>query len=73
MPGSEDKPPPSAAALTWMERAVWILIFLGLLAFTLGLFLVRGQSELLGYFLIGKGGIAVAAGVVLIWFRSRWP
>jgi hypothetical protein len=71
-----DKPPPSGRALVWMERAVWLLILLGLLAITLGIFLVRGEGSdgvVLGYFLIGKGAIAVVAGVVLIWFRSRWP
>jgi hypothetical protein len=76
MAGSEDKPPPSARALAWMERAVWILIFLGLLAVSLGIFLVRGpgsDGHLLGIFLIGKGAIAVVAGIAMIWFRSRWP
>jgi len=71
-----DKPPLSAKALVWMERVVWLLILLGLLAVTLGIFLVRGgqpNGPLLGYFLIGKGGIAVVAGIALIWVRSRWP
>ena len=80
MAGSDDskidKPPPSGKALRWMERAIWLLILLGLLAVTLGIFLVRGHGAngpLLGYFLIGKGAIAVVAGVALILFRSRWP
>jgi len=74
--GGSNKRRPSAKALVWMERAVWLLILPGLLAVTLGIFLVRGDGAdglLLGYFLIGKGAIAVAAGVALIWFRSRWP
>ena len=73
---SSDKRSPSRKALVWIERAVWLLILLGLLAVTLGIFLVRGDDSdgvMLGYFLIGKGTIAVVAGIVLIWFRSRWP
>jgi len=65
---------PGSKTLIWIERLVWILIYGGGLAASLGLFILRGgSSELLGWFLIAKGGIAMAAGVVLIWVRSRWP
>ena len=59
--------------LVWIERLVWILIYGGGLAASLGLFILRGGDPLLGWFLIGKGGIAAVAGVVLIFLRSRWP
>ncbi|QPF74988.1 hypothetical protein G8A07_20085 [Roseateles sp. DAIF2] len=61
----------SSNTRVWIERLVWILIYGGLLAASLGLFILRGGDELLGWFLIGKGGIAAAAGTVLIWVRSR--
>lgn len=74
MPGTE-KPvePRSARALVWIERLVWILIYGGALVAVLGLFILRGGHELLGWLLMVKGGLAVAAGVVLIFLRSRWP
>jgi hypothetical protein len=72
MLGSEPSPP-SGKTLIWIERLVWILIYGGLLAASLGAFIVRGGDELLGWFLIAKGGIAAAAGVVLIFVRARWP
>ena len=67
--------PPSPKALAWIERLVWILIYGGLLAVSLGLFLrMQGDDgDVLGTVLVVKGGIAAAAGVVLIWLRSRWP
>ncbi len=81
-PGSAGR---SARALLWMERLVWILVYGGLLVFVLGLAVLqfgprslggKGEgmtdAEVLGYFLLGKGAIAVAAGVVVIWLRSRW-
>lgn len=72
MAGSEPK---SAKALAWIERLVWIFIYGGLLAVSLGLFLRLGSADghLLGSVLMVKGGVAVLAGVVLIWLRSRWP
>lgn len=76
MSGSEDgaRTPLSARALAWIERLVWILIYGGLLAVSLGLFLRLGGADghLLGTVLLVKGGIAAAAGVVLIWVRSRF-
>jgi hypothetical protein len=66
--------PLSAKTLVWIERFVWILIYGGLLAVSLGLFLRLGAADghVLGYVLMVKGGIAAAAGVVLIWVRSRF-
>ncbi|MEH0167507.1 hypothetical protein ABT392_21190 [Paucibacter sp. JuS9] len=58
--------------LAWIERLVWILIYGGLLAVVLGLFLVQGgRSVTLGSVLMAKGGIATGAGVFLIFLRSR--
>lgn len=63
----------SKNALVWIERLIWLLIFGGLLLACLGLFLVRGGDPVWGWVLIGKGGTAVAGGVLLIWLRSLWP
>lgn len=58
-----------------MQRLVWIFIYGGLLAVSLGLFLRLGSDggHLLGTVLIVKGSIATVAGVVLIVLRARWP
>jgi hypothetical protein len=63
----------SNKALRWIERLVWVFIYGGLLAASLGLFVLKGGDELLGWLLIGKGLVAAGAGVVLIVLRSRWP
>jgi hypothetical protein len=60
-------------SLQWIERLVWVFIYGGLLAASLGLFVLKGGDELLGWLLIGKGLTAAAGGVVLIVLRSRWP
>ena len=49
---------------------IWVLIFGGLFALGMGITLERsGQS--FGWGFIGGGGLAVVAGCVLIWVRSR--
>jgi len=77
MAGSEDKTTRTMSdkALTWIERLVWILIYGGLLAVSLGMFLRLGASSghVLGVVLMVKGSMAAAAGVVLIFIRSRFP
>ena len=71
MPGSDGRRAVSPKTIVWIERLVWILIYGGLLVVILGVFLVRGYGPVLGSVLIVKGGIAAAAGVFLIWLRSR--
>lgn len=69
---TDNKKTVSPQTLALIERLVWILIYGGLLAVVLGLFLVRGgESVTLGSVLLAKGGIAAGAGVFLIWLRSR--
>ena len=53
-----------------IEKLTWVLIFGGLLLLSLGLFVAR-QSAGFGWSLVGLGGAAVFAGVVLIFVRSR--
>ncbi|HZY18538.1 MAG TPA: hypothetical protein VFE82_08650 [Ramlibacter sp.] len=60
----------SARALAWVERLVWILIYGGLFGVVLGI--ATGGAHLVAGWSLGVlGGIAVAAGLVLIWVRSR--
>jgi hypothetical protein len=60
----------SAKALARLEALVWTLIYGGLFAVILGF--VAGDVHIVAGWSLGvMGGIAVAAGVVLIWVRSR--
>jgi hypothetical protein len=53
-----------------LEKLTWALLYGGLLAAGLGLF-VEKQDFAFGWSLVVGGGIAAAAGGVLIWVRSR--
>ena len=53
-----------------VEKLTWILIYGGLLVLCLGLFVQR-QHDPIGWTMVVAGGVAAAAGVVLIWVRSR--
>lgn len=55
-----------------LERLVWVLIFGGLLAFSLGLFVPDNRSGLRVLLIAGGAGSA-AAGVVLVAVRARRP
>lgn len=61
----------AAARLARMEMLVWVFVYGGMLALTLGLF-VLGRDDLLAHVLLAVGGVAVVCGVFLIWLRSRW-
>ncbi len=58
------------ARLVRIERAVWTLIYGGLLAIVLGLFIDQSGAQDASLF-YQLGGLAVAGGVVLIYVRSR--
>jgi hypothetical protein len=51
---------------------IWVLIYGGLFAVGLGVALER-SGESYGWSLIGGGMVAIAAGCVLVWIRSRMP
>jgi hypothetical protein len=53
-----------------LEVLIWVLIFGGLLTVGLGLSVWR-SDEALGWGLVAGGALAVAAGGVLVWVRSR--
>jgi hypothetical protein len=69
----DTRKPVSQRTLDWVQRLVWILIYGGLLVVSVGLFLTRGGEDghVLGVVLMVKGGLVAAAGVFLIWLRSR--
>ncbi|MET3516752.1 MAG: hypothetical protein ACLGJD_08125 [Gammaproteobacteria bacterium] len=54
----------------WTEKLSWILIYAGLFTVVLGIATAR-QDEPLGWSIGVPGGVAVLAGVVLIYIRSR--
>ena len=55
---------------TWVERLAWIFLYGGLLVLILGVFVAR-EATVLGSAIEITGSIAAAAGVLLIWIRSR--
>jgi hypothetical protein len=60
----------SARAIAWVERLAWILIYAGSFSIVLGI--VSGEVHVIAGWSLGVlGGIAVAAGIVLIVVRSR--
>lgn len=56
--------------LVRMERVTWTLIYGGLLAMVLGMFVDKAQAQG-ATTLYGGGALAVVAGVGLIFLRSR--
>jgi hypothetical protein len=55
-----------------IEKLVWVLIYGGLLLGGLGLFVDR-EGSALGIVMVVIGAVAVLAGIVLVWARSRMP
>ena len=55
-----------------IEKWTWLLIYGGLLALSLGLFVLRSSADT-GWVLVLAGAAAVVAGVVLVVARSRLP
>jgi len=53
-----------------VETLTWVLIYSGLLAMVLGLF-VRERDAVIGHALLVAGGLDTLAGAVLVWWRSR--
>jgi hypothetical protein len=57
-------------ALAWFDRLVWTLIYGGLLTLVLGI-ASGDEHRIAGWSLGVVGGVAAAAGFILIWVRSR--
>jgi len=55
-----------------VETLVWVLIYGGLLLGGLGLFVDR-EGSALGMVMVVVGAVALLAGIVLVWVRSRMP
>ena len=56
--------------IMWIERLIWTLIYGGAFTAVIGL-AARAQDGMLGWSLIVVGACIAAAGVVLIYVRSR--
>ncbi len=54
----------------FIDKAVWVLIYGGMLVGSLGVFVRRTDAAFGSTLLIG-GGLAAAIGVLLLWVRSR--
>lgn len=53
-----------------LEKITWLLIYGGLLALLLGIFVLKSDS-ILGWVTLGMGTLAAVTGFVLIYVRSR--
>lgn len=60
----------TAKTITLIERLIWILIYGGLFVLILGL-ASMSASPVVAWSFVVVGGCIAAAGVVLIWVRSR--
>jgi hypothetical protein len=60
----------SAKTLVQIERLIWVLIYGGLFVLILGLVFLSAEPAA-AWSMIVLGGCVAAAGVVLIWVRSR--
>ena len=61
---------PMTKLIARLDVAIWVLIFGGLFAVVLG-FASHKVAPATGWSLMAFGGCIAAAGVVLIWVRSR--
>ena len=60
------------AGLRRIGTLIWVLIYGGLFGVGLGVSLER-SGESYGWSVIVAGMVAIAAGCVLVWVRSRMP
>ena len=58
------------ARLVRLERLIWVLIYGGLLSVVLAMFVEKTQAQDAGVLYTG-GALAVMAGAILIYVRSR--
>jgi len=60
----------AAGRAAWLERLAWLFIYIGLFALVLGLATLDHHLPVAWSLIVGGGALA-AAGVVLVWLRSR--
>jgi|688.fasta_scaffold592961_2 hypothetical protein len=65
-PGANHPQDPKMAR---MHKIIWTLIFVGLLAVILGIFVGKADDDM-GWMMIAAGGLMTAVGAVLIYVRS---
>ncbi len=54
-----------------VETLVWVLVYGGLIAVSVGVFLLRGGAPGLGWALVALGTVAAVAGAGLVVARAR--
>ena len=57
-------------SLTRLQQLIWVLIYGGLLTMVLGLSVLR-IDDAIGWPMVVAGGLMTAAGVILIYVRSK--
>ena len=62
--------PVSNTAVAWLQALIWVLIYGGLLTLVLGLSVERSDEDA-GWSLVVGGAVVAAAGLVLIYVRSK--
>ncbi len=62
--------PVSSKTVAWLQTLIWVLIYGGLLTLVLGLSVERSDEDA-GWSLVTGGGVLAAAGLVLIYVRSK--
>ena len=68
-PGANHTADPKMARL---HKAIWALIFGGLLTIILGIFVGKADDSV-GWTMVAAGGLMTGAGAVLIYIRSKIP
>ena len=66
-PGANHPTDPSVVRL---HKAIWSLIYGGLLLLVLGLFVAK-SDDTIGWIMVVAGGVAAVAGAALVYVRSR--
>jgi len=58
---------------TTLEKLAWVLIYGGLLALCLGVFVLREGAQALGWTLVAGGSVLALLGILAVWWRARRP
>lgn len=60
----------SEKTMQWLDRVVWIFIYGGLAAVSVGVYAKREYQAPWGWFVVGNGATVAMLGFLLIWLRS---
>ena len=57
-------------SIAWLEKLIWVLVFVGIAVFGLGIAVGR-SDDALGYGLMAGGALLALVGALFVWVRSR--